>query len=119
MISSGAPQGSLLASLLFLIYINDINQASSFHTTLFAGDIILHMSTSCSDVLQTAVNLELCKIYHWLRVNKFSLNYYKKTNFMLLNYLKQNPTSLKVIINNHSIAPKDNLKYLGVLLDNK
>jgi len=38
---------------------------------------------------------------------------------MLLNYLKQNPTSLKVIINNHSIAPKDNLKYLGVLLDNK
>jgi len=29
------------------------------------------------------VNLELCKIDHWLRANKLSLNY-NKTNFMLL-----------------------------------
>jgi len=26
---------------------------------------------------------------------------------------------IKVIINNHNISPEDNLKYLGVLLDNK
>jgi len=37
---------------------------------------------------------------------------------MLLNSQKHNPTSFKVIIYNHSISPKDNLKYLGVL-DNK
>jgi len=38
---------------------------------------------------------------------------------MLLNYEKHNPASFKVNINNHSIPLKDNLKYLGVLLDNK
>ena len=60
----------------------------------------------------------LCKIDHWLRANKLSLNY-NKTNFMLLTFRKHNPASFKVIINNHNISPEDNLKYLGVLLDNK
>jgi len=38
---------------------------------------------------------------------------------MLLASRKHNPASFKVIINNHNISPEDNLKYLGVLLDNK
>jgi len=38
-ISCGVPQDSVVSPVLFLIYINDITQASSFHTTLFADDI--------------------------------------------------------------------------------
>ena len=60
----------------------------------------------------------LCKIDNWLRANKLSLNY-NNTDFMLLNSQKHNPTSFKVIINNHRIFPEDKLKYLDVLLDNK
>jgi len=73
-ISCGVPQDSVISPLLFLININDITKASSFHTTLFADDIDLHMSNSCFNVLQTTVILELCKIDHWLRANKLSLN---------------------------------------------
>ena len=91
----GVPQGSVISPLLFLIYINDITKTSSFHTTLYADDICLHMSNSCSNVLQTNVNLELCKIDHWLRANKLSLNY-NKANFMLLTSRKHNPASFKV-----------------------
>jgi len=76
------------------------------------------VSKSSFNVLQTTVNLELCKMDHWLRANKLSLNY-NKTDFMLLPSRKHNPASFKVIINNHNISPEDNLKYLGVLLDNK
>ena len=76
------------------------------------------MSNSCYNVLQTTVNLELCKIYHWLRANKLSLNY-NKTDFMLLTSWKHNPSPFEVTINNHTISPEDNLKYLGVLLDNR
>ena len=100
----GVPQGSVISPLLFLVYINDITKASSFRTTLFADDINLHMSNSCFNVLQTTVNLELCKIDHWLRANKLSLNY-NKTNFMLLTSRKHNPASFKVIINNPQHFP--------------
>ena len=76
------------------------------------------MSNSSFNILQTTVNLELCKIDHWLRANKLSLNC-SKTNFMLLTSRKHKPASFKVIINNHNISAEDNLKYLGVLLVNK
>jgi len=115
-ISCGAPQVSVISPLLFLIYINDITKASSFHTTLFADDI--NLSNSSFNVLQTTVNLELSKIDHWLRANKLSLNN-NKTDSMLLTSRKHNPASFTVIINNHNISPEDNLKYLGVLLDNQ
>ena len=88
----GVPQAGAISPLLFLIYINDITKASSFHTTLLADDINLHMSNSSFNVLQTTVNLELCKIDHWLRANKLSLNH-NKTNVMLLTSRKHNPDS--------------------------
>jgi len=65
MISCGVPQGSVISPLLFVIYINDITKASSFHSTLFADDINLHMSNSSFDVLQTTVNLKLCKTLNY------------------------------------------------------
>jgi len=95
-VPQGSHQGSVISLLLFLDYIHYITKTSSFHTTLFAYDINLHMSNSWFNVLRTTANLELRKIDHWLRANKLSLNY-KKTNFILLNSQKHDPGSLKSV----------------------
>jgi len=56
---------------LFPIYINDITQASFFHTILFTDDINIPMSNPY--FLPTTVNLELCITDHWLKANKPTL----------------------------------------------
>jgi len=68
----------------FLIYINDITQASLFNTTMFADDINLHMSASNVTTLQRKVKDEIQNIDYWIRANKLSINY-NKTSYIILN----------------------------------
>jgi len=109
----------VLFRLYFSLFTLTISQKLPVFILLY---LLMTLISTCQtpvlNVLQTIANLELCKIDHWLRANKLPLNY-NKTNFMLLTSRKHNPASFKVTINNHNISPEDNLKYLGVLLDNK
>ena len=41
-VTSGVPQGSILGPMLFLLYINDINNAITSQIKLFADDSVLH-----------------------------------------------------------------------------
>ena len=70
----GVPQGSILGPLLFLIFINDLPDATSFYVKLFADDIVLCAQNKSFDELENNVNIELDKIYTWLASNKLTLN---------------------------------------------
>jgi tetrahydromethanopterin S-methyltransferase subunit G len=128
-ISTGVPQGSILGPLLFIIYMNDIHNASNkFHAILFADDSNF-TSTLCSfdenddvkqnrDLICNKINSELKCIQTWLEVNKLSLNI-KKTKFMIFHNKRRNIEHMipKLVVNGQNIDRVKEFDFLGLTID--
>ena len=83
-IQCGVPQGSILGPLLFILYINDIvNATSLFDVFLFADDTTLLYSHPDIASQNDIINNELQEICNWFQANKLSVNA-SKTNYMVL-----------------------------------
>ena len=65
-VASGVPQGSVLGPMLFLLYINDINNAITSHIKLFADDSVLYINI-CNQNDQVILQNDLDTIFHGLK----------------------------------------------------
>ena len=97
--------------------INDLLKVTSMQATMFADDACFTFGHACSKFLEDSVNVELVKISKWFSSNKLTLNV-DKTCFLLI-HRKREQISLGLKLNGTSLAQKNEIKYLGVTIDQK
>ena len=112
-INYSVPQGLVLRPILYLFYINDLNQAillSKVH--YFADDTSILYASHSFKKLNKTIYFDLSNLVQWLRANRISLNVnktelvifrspkkqvYKNLNFRLSGQINQTKISQKVL----------------------
>ena len=114
-INCGLPQGTVLGPLLFLIYINDLNQAIKFcKVHHFADDTnLLYLGKSIKK-LNKLVNIDLKNLLYCLNANKISLNVKKTELVIFKSKQKQFDGEIKLKLSRKRLFPTDSVGYLGV-----
>jgi hypothetical protein len=116
-IKCGVPQGSILGPLLFLLYINDLPNASDLLPIIFADDTNVFYSANNVNGCINIINAEMMKLVTWIRCNKLSLNV-DKTQYIVFSK-KKSCDSTPVSIDGKIINRVDSFKFLGVIIDDK
>ena len=117
-IDCGVPQGSALGPILFLLQINDLNQAIRFCKVYhFAIDTNLSCLSNSIKKLDKPVKADLKHLVNWLNANKILLNV-TKTEMVIIKFKhKKLEGDLKTKLCGKRLYPTKSIKYLGVKID--
>lgn len=115
---SGVPQGSHLGPVLFLLFINDINQCIRYSKFLLYADDLKIYKQICSISDANEFQLDLNSIANYFQENLLSLNIEKCS---AMRYTKNivNRFDIVYLLNGSCLQVINEIKDLGVIFDYK
>ena len=115
-VHSGVPQGTVLAPLLFLIYINDLPMCVQNKVRLYADDVLMYSYINSKDDC-ISLQKDLTALEQWSHKWQMSFNPTKCEFLRITN--KKAPLIHSYYIATSLIKEVTSVKYLGVQIDNK
>lgn len=118
-VTTGVPQGSVLGPILYLIYIQNIQQAElEAKYTVFADDTILLYNGRTKQELESTINRDLVKFQDWLCGNRLTINT-TKTEYIIFKQKNKQEIELNIRLHNAILKRAQKAKYLGTIIDEK
>ena len=130
-ISFGVPQGSVLGPLLFLLYINNIVQASTNgHFVLFADDTNIFITANTKEEAYNTANFVLKEVHNYMLGNQLHINLSKcvymhfrprmnATERQTCARTRPYNSELNLSLAGHKLKKVDKTRFLGVIIDDK
>ena len=120
-IDAGVPQGSVLGPLLFLIYINDLENGIKSEIKFFADDTSLFSVVRDANISADDLNHDLNLISQWAFQWKMSFNPDPKKQAVqvIFSHKVKPPNHPKIYFNNIEVLQVPEHKHLGLILDSK
>ena len=111
----GAPQGSCLGPLIFLIFCNDLQLHLQFMTCFqFADDTTLLMGHQNNYYLKYCVEIDLLNVQDWFYANKLTLNI-DKSLYLIFN--RNSFCDINLNLNGVTLPRGKVVKFLGTWID--
>ena len=111
---SGVPQGSVLGSLLFLLFINDIDNGIQSSLRLFADDTILYREIWSKDDHNIIQN-DIQTLFKWSQTWILDFNVSQCKVLTIFN--KTDPDKCNYTLNNDPLEHVNSHQYLGITIN--
>ena len=117
----GVPQGSVLGPVLFLLYVNDLNQHVDVGAcNLYADDTLVYCTANNATTLQERTQKCVSSIKEWYDKNQLVINTSKSNLMLVLTKQREvftNIPNIDVYLGVDRLTQLSCLDYLGVKLD--